>query len=77
MTDKAKPRVIGGRLLAVIGGGPTAPLLGQTGKATDPEFLGWPGCQSRNGKTGLPWLNQQVIRFLILIKLKIDKRPII
>jgi len=58
MTDKAKLQVIGGRLPAVMGGRPTVPLLEQAGKATDPKFLGWPGCQSRNGKTGLPWFNQ-------------------
>ncbi len=34
--DKAKPRVIGGRLPAVIGGRPAAPNKVQAGKTTGP-----------------------------------------
>jgi hypothetical protein len=44
--DKAKLRVIGGRLPAIIGGGPTVPEMEQAGKATDPKFSGRPGCRS-------------------------------
>jgi hypothetical protein len=44
--DKAKPRVIVGRLPAVIGGRPAAPEMAQAGKATGPDFAGQPGCRS-------------------------------
>jgi hypothetical protein len=36
-TEKAKLQAIGGRLPAVIGGGPTAPEWEQAGKATGPR----------------------------------------
>ncbi len=35
-----------GRLPAVAGGGPAAPEMVQTGKATGPRLLGLPGCRS-------------------------------
>jgi hypothetical protein len=35
--EKAKLRVIGGRLPALNGGGPTASKIEQSGKATDPK----------------------------------------
>ena len=49
-TDKVKLRVIGGRLPAEIGGGPTVPEMVQAGNAMGPKILGQPVAEVANDK---------------------------
>jgi len=56
IVDKAKPRVIVGRLPAIIGGGPAVPEMEQVGKATGPVIQDGRVAEATGVVPKGPWL---------------------